>query len=52
MQGVKIDQQIKGTFEITFGDGQAFHGQSVIPTLHELAGLVDGIVTTFEAHYL
>jgi hypothetical protein len=24
----------------------------VIPTLHELAGLVDGIVTTFEAHYL
>jgi len=52
LQGVKIGQQFKASFEITFGDGQAFRGQSVIPTLHQLAGLVDGIVKTFEAHYL
>lgn len=52
LQGVKTGQQFKGTFQITFGDGQAFHGQSVIPTLHQLAGLVDAIVKTFETHYL
>jgi|SoiMethySBSTD1v2_1073268.scaffolds.fasta_scaffold135553_3 hypothetical protein len=52
LQGVKIGQQFKGSFEITFGHGQAFHGQSVIPTLYQLAGLVDGIVKTFETHYL
>ena len=52
LQGLKIGQQFKGTFQITFGNGQAFHGQSVIPTLHQLAGLVDAIVKTFETHYL
>lgn len=52
LQGVKIGQQFKGRFEMTFGDGQAFHRQSIIPTLYQLAGLVDGIVETFEAHYL
>jgi hypothetical protein len=52
LQGVKIGQQFKGTFQITFGDGQAFHRQSIIPTLHQLAGLVDAIVKTFETHYL
>lgn len=52
LQGVSVGQRFKGRFEITFGDEQAFHRQSIIPTLYELAGLVDGIVKTFEAHYL
>jgi len=52
LQGVKIGQQFTASFEITFGDGQAFHRQSIIPTLYQLTGLVDGIVKTFEAHYL
>lgn len=52
LQGVKTGQQFKGRFELTFGDGQAFQRQSIIPTLYQLTGLVDGIVKTFEAHYL
>jgi hypothetical protein len=33
---------------VTFGRGQPFQGQPVIPTLHQLTELVDGVVRSFE----
>jgi hypothetical protein len=43
-------QQVHVTLAITFGDGQPFHGEPMVPTLLHLAQLVKVIVQMFEAH--
>ncbi len=47
----ELQSQGQPTFTIVFGRGQALQGQSVIPTLHQLAQLVSGIVQTIEKAY-
>lgn len=44
------DKDVQATVAITFGHGQPFEGQPMVPTLLDLAQLVKGIVQTFEAH--
>ncbi len=48
----KITNYGQPTFGIFFDKGQAFEGQPVIPTLHELSQLVLGVVYTIEEAYL
>jgi hypothetical protein len=40
------------TVDITFGKGEVFEGEFIIPKLRELAELVSGIIDTLEAHRL
>jgi hypothetical protein len=39
------------TFSVVFGKDHAFEGQPVLPTLHQLAQLVSGVVETIEKAY-
>ena len=38
------------TVQILFGKGEVFEDQPIIPTLRELAQLVDGVIDALEAH--
>lgn len=46
-QGIDIDT----IFNIIFGDGQAFEGQPVIPTLQNLINFIERIIGIFERHF-
>lgn len=46
------DYNPKLSIDIRFAKGQPFAGESVVPTLYDLAKRVDGIVQTFETHCL
>jgi hypothetical protein len=41
------DKQTKPTFGIAFGEGEPLKGRAVFPTLHEFAGMVQGIFEAF-----
>jgi hypothetical protein len=41
------DKQMKPTFGIAFGECEPLQGRPVFPTLHEFAGIVQGIFETF-----
>lgn len=43
----KMEVQPKLTFEVSFGKGEIAEGEPVVPTLHQYAGLVDGIAQAF-----
>ena len=47
----EIKYDFKWSFDIAFGEGQPLEGESVIPTLYQLASLAKGIVQTFETHF-
>lgn len=44
---MQFDDNMKPSFKIAFGKGQALEGQPVIPTLHQLSQLVSGVIDTF-----
>jgi hypothetical protein len=52
---IDVKVEIKGNpnvaLEIVLGKGQPFEFEPLIPTLHQLVDLVDGIIKTFEAHF-
>ena len=48
---INVDGDIKGSFEITIGEGQPFEREPVIATLYQLTNLVERIIQTFEAHF-
>lgn len=48
---IEIKGNPKLTADIALGEGQPFEHEPLIPTLHQLVDLIDGIVKTFEAHY-
>jgi len=45
---IKVGQNLKPTFEITFGDGQPLERQPIIPTLFQFVSAVEGIIKMFE----
>jgi hypothetical protein len=46
---INVGQNLKFTFEITFGDGQSLEGQPIIPQLYEVTSFIARIIENFEA---
>lgn len=46
------DDEIKFTTDVSFGEGQIIDGESVVPALLHLVGVVEGIFDVFEARIL
>ncbi len=44
-----MEVQHEFTFEVTFGKGEILEGEPVLPTLHQFANTVDGVVEAFVA---
>lgn len=44
---VEINQDPEITIDVTFGRGQPFQGQPVVPTLHQLTELAEGVIASF-----
>jgi hypothetical protein len=44
----EVDMNPKFTFDIAFSEGEVFQGEPLIPTLHQLTDLVDGIIRSFD----
>jgi hypothetical protein len=38
---------VKFTFGVAFGEGEVVQGEPLIPTLHQLVNLVEGLVEPF-----
>ena len=49
-ENIEVGQEFQATFEVSFGRGQPFQYEPVVPTLHQLTELVAGIIETFKAH--
>lgn len=45
MPEVNVNPEL--TFEIAFGESEVLHGQAAVPTLHNLAKVVDSLATAF-----
>jgi hypothetical protein len=47
-----VGDQLNARFDIAFGDIEVFKNAPIVPTLLQLAQLVEGIIQTFETHIL
>jgi hypothetical protein len=47
---MQVGEKLKARFDVTFGDIDIFKSQSIVPTLIQLAELVEGIIDRFERH--
>jgi len=45
----EMDVQQQLAFEVAFAQGEILEGEAVVPTLHQFAGQVDGVVEAFRA---
>lgn len=50
-ENYKIGQNFDPIIDIAFGEGQPFIYEALIPTLHQVSQLVDGIVNIFIKHF-
>ncbi len=44
---IPVDMHHEFVFEVTFAQGEILEGEAVLPTLHQFANMVDGIVDAF-----
>jgi hypothetical protein len=44
----RLNEDLKASFAVVFGNGQPFEGEAIVPTLSQLADLVTGVIQTCE----